>query len=73
MRGEEIRNFMQMSPIVMMIRLPYNVPAWEIITSIALLYATAILFTWLAARIYRTGILMYGRKISFSEILRWVK
>ena len=61
------------SPIVMMIRLPYNVPAWEIITSIALLYATAILFTWLAARIYRTGILMYGRKISFSEILRWVK
>lgn len=61
------------SPIVMMIRLPYNVPAWEIITSIALLYATSILFTWLAARIYRTGILMYGRKISFSEILRWVK
>lgn len=61
------------SPIVMMIRLPYDVPVWEIIVSILLLYATAILFTWLAARIYRTGILMYGRKVSFKEILRWVK
>lgn len=61
------------SPIVMMIRLPYDVPAWEIIASIVLLYATAILFTWLASRIYRTGILMYGRKVSFKEILRWVK
>ncbi len=61
------------SPIVMMIRLPYDVPAWEIIASIVLLYATAILLTWLAARIYRTGILMYGRKVSFKEILRWVK
>lgn len=61
------------SPIVMMIRLPYDVPVWEIVASIVLLYATAILFTWLAARIYRTGILMYGRKVSFKEILRWVK
>ncbi len=61
------------SPIVMMIRLPYDVPAWEIAASIIILYATAILFTWLAARIYRTGILMYGRKVSFKEILRWVK
>ncbi len=61
------------SPIVMMIRLPFDVPVWQIITSIVLLYATALLFTWLASRIYRTGILMYGRKVSFTEILRWAK
>lgn len=61
------------SPIVMMIRLPYDVPAWEIIGSLALLYATALLLVWISGKIYRTGILMYGRKVSFKEILRWVK
>lgn len=61
------------SPIVIMIRLPYDVPAWEIILSVAILYATALLLTWLASRIYRTGILMYGRKVSIKEILQWVK
>lgn len=61
------------SPIVMMIRLPYDVPAWQILSSLVLLYATALLLVWIASKIYRTGILMYGRKVSFKEILRWVK
>ena len=61
------------SPIVMMIRLPYDVPAWQLVTSLLLLYGAALLFVYLASRIYRTGILMYGRKVSFKEILRWIK
>ncbi len=61
------------SPIVMMIRLPYDVPAWQVATSLLLLYGTALLFVFLASRIYRTGILMYGRKVSFKEIIRWIK
>lgn len=61
------------SPIVMMIRLPYDVPAWEIATSVLLLYGTALLFTFFASRIYRTGILMYGRKVTFKELLKWAK
>jgi len=61
------------SPIVMLVRLPYDVPAWEIAASIALLYATAIGITYLAGRIYRTGILMYGKKYTLREIFRWMK
>ena len=61
------------SPIVMMVRLPYGVPTWELVTSIALLYATAFTFVWLAGRIYRRGILMYGKKVSFMDIFRWIK
>lgn len=61
------------SPIVMMIRLPYNVAWWEIGISLVLLYATALTLTWLASRIYRTGLMMYGRKISYRELLKWIK
>ncbi len=61
------------SPIVMMIRLPYNVAWWEIGTSLMLLYVTALALTWIAARIYRTGLMMYGRKISYRELLKWIK
>jgi ABC-2 type transport system permease protein len=61
------------SPIVMMVRLPYDVPAWEVALSLALLFFTALGTVYLAGRIYRTGILMYGKKISFREILKWVK
>ena len=61
------------SPIVMMVRLPYNVPLWQLLLSIVLLFATAVLTVWVAARIYRTGILLYGKKTSFKDILRWVK
>lgn len=61
------------SPIVMMVRIPYGVPMWELATSIALLYGTALTFVWLAGRIYRRGILMYGKKVSFLDIFRWIK
>lgn len=61
------------SSIVMMVRLPYGVPMWELLTSIVLLYSTALLILWLAGRIYRRGILMYGKKMSFLDIFRWIK
>ncbi|MBR1881965.1 MAG: ABC transporter permease [Muribaculaceae bacterium] len=61
------------SPIVMMVRLPYEVPLWQLALSIAILFATAILTVWLAARIYRTGILRYGKKNSFKDIVKWIK
>ena len=61
------------SPVVMMARIPFGVPLSEIILSIALLIATFILFTWIAARIYRVGILMYGKKASLKEIIKWMR
>lgn len=61
------------SPIVMMVRLPFNVPLWQELLSVALLYATAILFVWLSARIYRVGILMYGKKPNIKELLKWLR
>lgn len=61
------------SPVVMMIRLPYDLPWYELVGSLVLLYATALGILWLSARIYRTGILMYGRKFTFKEIVRWIK
>ena len=61
------------SPVVMMVRLPYDVPMWQLVLSIVLLFVTALAMIWLAARIYRTGILMYGKKHSFKEVLRWIK
>ena len=61
------------SPIVMMVRLPYDVPFWQLALSIAALFATAAAMVWVAARIYRTGILLYGKKTSFKEIMRWIK
>lgn len=61
------------SPIVMMVRLPYDVPIWEIAVSVVALYGTAFGITALAARIYRTGILMYGKKVSIKDVLKWIK
>ena len=61
------------SPVVMMVRLPYDVPVWEVAVSVAWLYATACGITVLAARIYRTGILMYGKKVSVKDIIKWIK
>ena len=60
------------SPIVMMVRVPFSVPLWEELLSLALLYGTAIAFVWLSARIYRVGILMYGKKPSLKEMWKWV-
>ena len=60
------------SPIVMMARLPFGVPFWQIALSVTLLYVSFIGATWLAGKIYRTGILMYGKKVSWKELSKWV-
>lgn len=60
------------SPIVMMGRIPFGVPWWELILSITLLFGGFIGAVWLASKIYRTGILLYGKKPSFREIFRWL-
>ncbi|MFI5149213.1 MAG: ABC transporter permease [Bacteroidia bacterium] len=60
------------SPVVMMMRLPYGVPPWQMILSMTLLLAGFFVTTWLAARIYRTGILMYGKKSSWKELGKWL-
>lgn len=61
------------SPVVMMARLPYGVPAWQIILSVFILIISFIFTVWLAGKIYRTGILMYGKKVTWKEIVKWVK
>ena len=61
------------SPIVMMVRIPFGVPWWEEVLSLGLLFATSVGFVWLSARIYRVGILMYGKKPSIREMLKWVR
>lgn len=61
------------SPIVMLARLPFGVPGWEIALSIALLVATAALGAWLSAKIYKVGILMFGKKSSWSDLWKWLK
>ena len=61
------------SPVVMMIRLPFGVPFWQLALSLGLLFGTALAITWLAARIYRRGILHYGKKASFADLFKWMK
>jgi len=59
------------SPIAMLVRIPFGVPTWQIIVSAALLMLGFILTTWIASRIYRVGILMYGKKASLKELIKW--
>ena len=59
------------SPIVMMGRITYDVPLWQLGLSMALLVGCFLLFTWLTAKIYRVGILMYGKKPSWKEMMKW--
>lgn len=61
------------SPIVMMARIPFGIPTWEIILSLILLYATFLFTTWLAAKIFRVGIFMHGKRPSWSELWQWVR
>lgn len=61
------------SPIVMMVRVPFNVPVWQEVLSLVILYGTALLFVYVGARIYRVGILMYGKKPSIKEICKWIR
>lgn len=64
------------SPIVMMARIPYGVPGtvpwWQLIASMAILILSFLCMVWLAGKIYRTGILMYGKKITWGEMLKWI-
>jgi ABC-2 type transport system permease protein len=60
------------SPVTMMVRIPYGVPAWELILSMSLLVATILGTIWMAGKIYRTGILMYGKKVNIKEIVKWL-
>lgn len=61
------------SPIVMMSRITNGVPLWEIITSLSILYVSFIGAVWLSAKIYRIGILMYGKKPSWRELIKWLR
>ena len=60
------------SPVVMMVRIPFGIPLWQVILSLLLLYGTSALIIWLSARIYRVGILMYGKKPDIKEMLKWI-
>jgi ABC-2 type transport system permease protein len=59
------------SPIVMMGRINYDVPVWQLVLSMALLVLGFVFFTWLTAKIYRTGILLYGKRVTWKEMIKW--
>lgn len=61
------------SPIVMMVRLPFGVPVWQIALSLSILVLSFIGTTWMAGKIYRTGILMYGKKVTWRELWKWLR
>ena len=61
------------SPIVMIVRIPYDIPLWEIALSLAVLYASFVGMVWFAAKIYRVGIFMYGKKPTLGELFKWVR
>jgi ABC-2 type transport system permease protein len=61
------------SPVVMLMRIPFGVPIWQQIISVVILFATFIGTVWVAAKIYRVGILMYGKKASYKELFKWLK
>jgi ABC-2 type transport system permease protein len=61
------------SPIVMLMRIPFGIPWYEIVISLLLLIGTFLLIVWFAAKIYRVGILMYGKKPSYKELYKWLK
>ena len=61
------------SPIVMLARIPFGVPAWELILSVVLLLATFVACAWVSAKIYKIGILMFGKKTTFKDLWNWLK
>lgn len=61
------------SPIIMIARIPFGVPLWQFALSAVILFGSFILTTWLAAKIYRTGIFMYGKKPTLKEMMKWIK
>ena len=61
------------SPMVMMARVPFDIPAWQIVVSIVLLYLSIFFMVWIAAKIYRIGIFMYGKKPTVRDLIRWAR
>ncbi len=61
------------SPIVMMMRIPFGVPLWQIIVSMVLLFGSFLGVVWFASKIYRVGILMYGKKPTWKELIKWMR
>ena len=61
------------SPIVMLARIPFGVPGWQILLSIGLLVVTTIACAYLSAKIYKVGVLMYGKKTTFKDLWKWLK
>ena len=61
------------SPVVMLARIPFGVPAWELWLSAGILLLTFIACGWLSAKIYRVGILMFGKKSTFKDLWKWLK
>ena len=61
------------SPIVMLMRIPFGVPWWELALSVFLLVLSFIGTVWFGSKIYRVGILMYGKKPTYKEIAKWIK
>lgn len=59
------------APTTMMIRLPFGVPTWEVLVSAGLLFISFLLFSFIAAKVYRMGVLLYGKKLSWSEMWKW--
>jgi len=61
------------SPVAMLARVPYGIPTWELLLSMFILIITTIGAIWVAAKIYRTGLLMYGKKVNFKELVKWLR
>lgn len=61
------------SPMVMLMRIPFDIPGWEIALSIAVLYLSFLLMVWIAAKIYRVGIFMYGKKPTIKDLVKWAR
>lgn len=61
------------SPMVMLARIPFGIPVWQIVTSLVTLYLSTMLMVWLAAKIYRVGIFMYGKKPTVKDLVRWAR
>jgi ABC-2 type transport system permease protein len=57
----------------MMVRIPYGLPVWELLLSMFLLVGATIGAIWIAAKIYKTGLLMYGKKVNLKELIKWLR
>jgi ABC-2 type transport system permease protein len=61
------------SPVAMLARIPYGIPTWELLLSMFLLLLATVGAIWVAAKIYKTGLLMYGKKVNIKELIKWLR